>query len=1107
MTNTENLAILFTDVVGSTELSHQQSPEEGDEVRRRHYAILRRAVLEADGKEVKNLGDGLMVVFGSASAALGCAVAMQQGVDLDNREPLHPVVGLRVGLSCGEVNPDDNDYFGDPVIEAARLCALCEGGQILAAEIVQRTAGRRSRHQYRDLGAVPLKGLPAPVASTEVLWEPAPQAPAGTRIPLPKRLPVRPGSGVIGREPELLVIRHIAKAITTGEPHRACFISGEPGQGKTTLVAEAARSEFDSGSCVLFGHCEEDLATPYQLFAEALGHYVAHAPEEQLRTHVARFGSELTRLVPSLADRVADLPPSKATDTDTERYLLLAAVIGLLTEVSENQLVLLVLDDLQWADEGSLLLLRHIMASDQRMQVLIVGTYRDSELSLTHPLLDTLASLRRRGEVARLELAGLDNGGVVAFMEAIAGYTLDDAAVTLAHAVHRDTDGNPFFVSELLRHLSETGTIYQDESGRWVTDESLEQMKLPLSVHEVIGARVGRLGLDSGKVLSLAAVIGRDFDLDLLSRATETAEEDLLDILDRAVSAALVRELAHAPGRFTFAHALIQQTLYEDLGPTRQARAHRLVAEALEDMCGNDPGARVGELARHWIGASQGSDVLKAVRYSQQAGDAALGALAPADALRHYTDARDLSERAAASDPVLAIDLAIGLGTAQRQTGDPAFRDTLLGAARRAIELGDTARLVTAALANDRGFYSAVGAIDADKVEILETAAAMLSTPSADRALVLATLCSELAHGSPLERRQVLADEAIAIAESLHDDAVLVRVLNHIQVALQVPSLLALSLTRTTLALELAARVGDPVQLYWAAQWRAEVAARSGDSDEMLRCIGIHGSMAEQLNQPILNWGHAFISAVPAQIAGDTDEAEGLATEALQIGKESGQPDAETIFGAQLIIVCGQRGTMSDLAPLIEQMAAEAPDISQWLFKSLLAKAYVEGDRFDAARVLLEDFAEAHFDLPQDQIWLTGMVDFAEAAIECGDPRYAGPLFERLEPWADQLPATGGSALAPVSYYLGGLSTVLGRFDDAESYFSHCGALCARMGAKFFAVRTDLALGRLLAARCRPGDVAKARDLFTSTHATAARLGYGAVERRAGEALRTLITT
>jgi class 3 adenylate cyclase len=1100
---TENLTILFSDIVGSTELSHQQSQDEADELRRRHFALLRKAVTEAGGTEVKSLGDGLMVIFGSASAALGCAVAMQQVVEYDNRRRRHHPIGLRIGLSGGEVILDDNDYWGDPVVEAARLCALSDGGQILAADIVRLTAGRRSRHRYGVLGTFALKGLPEPVECFEVLWDPFGDVALDSTIPLPARLPARPGSGVIGREIELSMIADALKSTTAGEMHLS-LISGEAGQGKTTLVAEAARAAYDAGSCVLFGHCEEDLATPYQLFARALGHVVAHAPEEQLLAHVATYGSELVPLLPTLASRIPDLPPSKAGDMDSERYLLFTAVIGLLAQVSQQQPVVLVLDDLQWADTASLQLLRHIAASDQPMRVLILGTYRDSELSQTHPLLDALAALHRLTGVSRLELAGLDDSGVIAFMEAIAGYSLDGPAITLAQAVYRDTDGNPFFVSELLRHLSETGFIYQDATGRWVTDESLDHITLPNSLREVIGARVGRLGPDAVRALSLAAVIGRDFDLDLLSKATGTSVDELLDVLDAASRSALVRELVHPQGRFMFAHALIQHTLYRDLGPTRRARAHRRIAEALESICGDRPEMRVGELARHWIEAGGPIDLRKAIGYSKLAGDAALASLAPADAVLHYQNALDLCGDVEDPDPVLAIDLAIGLGTAQRQTGDPLYRETLLDAASRAADHDDTDRLVRAALANDRGFYSAVGAIDAAKVEVLEAAAARLSKDSADRALVLATLCSELAHGSSLERRQALADEAVAIAESLHDDSVMLRVLNHIHIALQVPPLLSISLRRTAEGLQLAERLGDPVQLFWAAQWRAEAAARAGDVEEMLRCVAIHGSIAEQLNQPIFTWDHAFVCAVPAQIAGDTDRAEMLANEALQIGTESGQPDAATIFGAQLIIVSGQRGTMADLAPLIEQMAENTPDISMWLFRSLLAKAYVEGDRFEDALALLEEFSRANYELPQDQIWLTGMVDFADAAIECGDPHYAGPLFDRLQPWSDQLPATGGSALAPVSYYLGGLATVLGRFDDAEAYLAQSAEFCARAGAKFFAARTDLSLGRLLVARGSSDDVRRARELISEAHDIATALGYGAVERRAAEALRAL---
>lgn len=1099
---TENVAILFTDVVGSTELSHRLSAEKADEVRREHFSILRQAVAEAGGTEVKNLGDGLMVVFSSPSAALACGVAMQQSVERDNRGRERSV-GLRIGLSGGEVSREDDDYFGDPVVEAARLCATCQSGQVLATDILRGMAGRRNRHESRSVGELTLKGLPDPIETVEVLWEPLGGADTGTSIPLSGRLAVRSPVGVVGRDAEIQSMTDAVKRVAGSEGREVLLVSGEAGLGKTTLVAEAAHAAFDTGACVLFGHCEEDLATPYQLFAEALGHYVTHAPEEQLLAHVEAHGSELSRLVPTLASRIRELPPSKATDSDTERFLLFSAVVGLLSTMSQEQPVVLVLDDLQWADKGSLLLLRHLAAAEQAMRVLILGTYRDSELSQTHPLTDTLAALHRQRGVSRIELAGLDNSGVVALMEAAAGQSLDAAGVDLAHAVYRETDGNPFFVSEVLRHLSETGAIYQDATGRWVAESALEQLALPDSVRVVIGARVGRLGKDAGRVLSVASVIGRDFDLDLLARATKTNEDHLLDILDAAASVALVREVADT-GRYSFAHALIQHTLYEGLGHNRRARSHRQVAEALEDLCGDRPGARVGELARHWIAATQPIDLTRAIDYSRQAGDAALAALAPAEALGYYAQALDLYPQVADPDPVLEVDLAIGLGTAQRQTGDPASRETLLTAARQAVDLGDTNRLVAAALANDRGYTSNNNATDTDKVEVLETAAYRLPLDHPQRALVLATLCSELSYGSSLERRKALADEALLIAASSGDDATIARVVNQVFYPLLVPSTLEQQLTGTADALVRAERVGDPVLLFLMAHSRATAVFLVGDIDEMDRCIEIMGSMADQLDQPTLSWTNTFHLAKRAQIAGDTDLAEQLATEALQIGTDCGQPDAALFFGSQLLVVSAQRGTMGELIPLIEQIVDEAPAIVG-VFTAALALAHAEADHSEDVRRLLEEFAAADFDLPMDQAWITGMFCYAEAAIHCGDAQFAGPIFDRLSPWAEHSVASGSvTASGLVSQSLGGLATVLRRYDQADAYFEQSAAMSARMNAKFFGAITNLLWGNLLAERKADGDIEKARDLLAKAQGTAEAQGYGNVERRAAAALLLL---
>ena len=261
---TEHVALLFTDVVGSTALSQSLSPEAADAVRRDHFELLRRTLAHAGGTEVKGLGDGLMAVFSSASAALACGVAMQQAVERDNRGREHSV-GLRVGLSGGEVVHEDGDYFGDPVIEAARLCAACDPGQILAADVVRLMAGRRSRLDYGSLGELPLKGLRDPVVTVEVVWEPVAATGGGSGVPLPRRLAARTAAGVhvIGREPELSVLAEVAKRVTASDGREVVLVSGEAGQGKTTLVAQAARFAFDGGACVLFGHCEEDLATPY----------------------------------------------------------------------------------------------------------------------------------------------------------------------------------------------------------------------------------------------------------------------------------------------------------------------------------------------------------------------------------------------------------------------------------------------------------------------------------------------------------------------------------------------------------------------------------------------------------------------------------------------------------------------------------------------------------------------------------------------------------------------------------------------------------------------------------------------------------------------------
>jgi class 3 adenylate cyclase len=1090
---TRTVVALFTDVVGSTELSRSLSPADADEVRRRVFATMRRAVAETGGTEVKNLGDGLMVVFDSASEALACAVAMQQGADLDNRREPHRVE-IRVGLSGGEVTVEEDDYFGDPVVEAARLCATCTGGEIRAALVVQLTAGRRSRHRCRPLGPLALKGIPDPVETVAIDWEPLARVVAGP-VPLPERLAVRPTEGVVGRSEELTAVAAARQRVEERHGRELVLVSGEPGLGKTTLLGEASRAAFADGCTVTFGHAEEDVVAPYQLFAEAIAHIVTHADEELLRAHVAEYGSSLLTIAPVLATRIRDLPDPVTRDVETERFVLFSAVVGLLARCSEARPLVIVLDDLQWADTGSLNLLRHVAASPQLPAVLVLASLRDDTSGRYSALLDTLAVLHRMDGVRRIELAGLEDDEVLALFETLAGHSLDRAGSDLAHTVARETDGNPYFVRELIRHLVETGAVAQDASGRWAAGGAGDAgpLELPDSIRDVIRARVGRLGDDTGRVLGTASVIGRDFDLALLGAATRRADDELLDVLDTAIDATLVRE--RAVGQYSFAHALVQHTLYQGLGATRRARAHRQVALALTDLDAHRPGTRAAELARHWSSTGDPLDAPRAVACSCTAGLAALTALAPAEALRHFENARELGATVQGLDDVLVLDLAIGLGTAQRQTGDPAFRTTLLDAARRARALGDTKRLVAAALANNRGWMSTVGEIDADRVEVLEGLLPFLADDDTDRALALGMLCAELSYGSPLGRREALASEAIAIARASGDDTTIVQVSNSVSFALAVPSLLDESAPRTADALERATRLGDPVLRFHAAVSRANDAGRAADLDEVDRCHAVEQLVAEQLDQPSLRWTHAFNRAWRAQFAGDVDEAERLGTLALQIGTDGGEPDAAVFFGVQVMMVALQRGTLADLLPLIEASVAENPGLPG--FRAKLAMAYAECDLGARAGELLDDFAAAGYQLPDDVSWLSGMCDYAEAAVQCADPRHASALLERLEPWSEQVSTIGGvTADGPVCHFVGGLSAVLDRFEGADRHFTRSAAMCRRMGARYFAARTNLSWAELLLRRDATGDRAQGRRLLDEAIDAATVYGYGTVERR-----------
>ena len=501
------VTILFTDLVGSTALSQDVGDTAADDVRREHFNVLRQAIGRTGGTEVKSIGDALMVSYPAAADAIAGAVAMQQGVDLHNRRSDGARLAMRIGISAGDATFEDDDWFGTPVVEASRLCTAAEGGQILVTDIVRVLAGSRAEHELRLVGEIDAKGLTAPISACEVVWAPVSERESESRsVPLPPVIEQADTFAFVGRSDERDTLVDAWKEVVAGG-RRVVLIAGEPGIGKTRLVKEVCRFAHDHGGLVLWGGCEEDLGIPYQPFAEALRWYATAGPIDDLRELLGPLGGELTRLVPDLDRLVPGLAEPVSADPETERYRLFESVVELLGSLSARTPMLLVLDDVHWAAKPTLLMLRHVLRASNTLRILIVATYRDTDLDRTHPLAEMLADLRREPTVERLALAGLDEQGVTEFLERTAGHGLDDPGVALAHAVHAETEGNPFFIGEVLRHLLESGAIvFRD--GRYSVDRTLDAVGIPEGVREVIGRRLSTLDPATNEVLSAASVVG-----------------------------------------------------------------------------------------------------------------------------------------------------------------------------------------------------------------------------------------------------------------------------------------------------------------------------------------------------------------------------------------------------------------------------------------------------------------------------------------------------------------------------------------------------------------------------------------------------------------------
>jgi tetratricopeptide (TPR) repeat protein len=765
-----------------------------------------------------------------------------------------------------------------------------------------------------------------------------------------------------------------------------------------------------------------------------------------------------------------------------------------------------VLDDLHWATTPTLAMLGHLACSGEPGSLLVIGTYRDTQLDITPELADTLADLLRQPDVARVRLGGLDAHGVASYLEAQARHELDAEDRELAAVLHAETNGNPFFVNQMLRHLIETGTLRRRD-GKWSAGPAAH-VEVPDSVRDVIARRLARLPDETREILTLAAVQGDRFDLRVIVEAAGQPQIAVLRALDPAISARLVTEADGFSSSRRFVHALVRHTIYDGLPAAERLELHRATGTALATVAGEAWSEHAGELAGHWLAAVQvgatPDEARRTLNYAQEAARRSTASLAYEDAVTQLARALPLVEFIADQSEKAGthIELLIALGEAQRRAGDTAHRETLLEATRRSAERGDADALARAALANTRGTLpSIVGDVDYERVAAFEAALEAIGaddTPT--RARLLAALAAEITYTGDRGRRLRLADEALAIARRCRDATTLALVLLHRWYAIYFPDTLDELLANTEELLALTERFDDPVIRAQALWLRGRILARAGEMEEANRRFEAAERLAEELGQPTLRWLVGTTATGRTILAGDLEEGERRAHAAFELGRASGQQDAPSFLAGHLFLV---RLEQDRLAELEESFTERVAALSGFpTIRAYLARILCELDRPDEAVKHYELLSAENFNtLPRDVTWLLGMSHCAAVAASVGDRAGARVLFDLLAPYASQIVFANAGAPGAVAHYLAILAATFGDFDEAGSRFAEAAGIHERIGAPTWLARTRVEWARMLLTRAKPGDTERAHELLHQALATARDRGLANIERRAGELL------
>jgi len=616
------VTLLSTDLVGSSRLNQELGDEASAAIEREIKALTLKQIAKHDGIVIKDTGDGLMVAFRSARRAIVCARELQREISHRNRTQSVQAVRLRIGLHTGEVLSENSDLKGETVIVTKRIEEVAPPGGIYASETVYGVLGT-TRTELKNQGDFELKGISTPWQLYEVPWDEKGVKLLAPNMPTP----------FVGRPEERTHLIELMERIKKASGSMV-LIAGEAGIGKTRLTEEVAQEARRLGLLVLLGHCLEiEGAPPYLPFIEQINHAARIVNPDALREALGDSAPEVAKLLPDLRQRYSDIPEPVKLPPEQERHYLQHGVCEYIERAASVQPMLLIFENLHWADESSLLVLHHLAQRLHEIPVLVIGTYRHDEIKPGSPFATVLPTLLRHRLAQEFVLTRFKEDGVAALLEGRAGRKPPTELVSL---IFSETEGNPFFTEEVFHHLYEAGKLLDDE-GNFRPDIQITDTEVPRGVKLIISQRLRNISAECRQMLTRVAGLGHNFDFNLITALIEFNEDILLDALDEAEEANIVKDVSSGrDARYSFVHEQIRQTLLAELSTPRRQRLHLRIANTMEQLYGEYVENYASEIAHHLYQAGTMADGARTARYLLLAGERARAASAFDEAIQMF---------------------------------------------------------------------------------------------------------------------------------------------------------------------------------------------------------------------------------------------------------------------------------------------------------------------------------------------------------------------------------------------------------------------------------------------------------------------------------------